>query len=266
MCVDFVKQTNGHMNAIKRNYELGYQQCTNDVTTFLNKTPEVPFLERQQLLNQLSTASNRRYQPYRQPKSHHSVVSDWFNRCGGKEKSLPDSSSERSNTSSPSSSSFDDHSERSSSLWRPWWNFSPSLFLFVVYLLFRNISIERKNNATFPPITEIPLVHFILIAGVPHVYVCLLNRRHVNPLSEDVRDIIITFSSAFFKRSIASARTRHWQASILFFFLIMFCMFRWLHDNYLPNNIDWIETREASSISLFVYAYVLSLTLEQSSY
>lgn len=122
MCVEFVKQTNGHVNTIKRNYDQGYQQCTNDVTTFLNQTPELSFLERQQLLNQLTTTSNRRYQPYRPPKSHHSIVNDWFNRCGGgKEKSLPDcSSSERSNTSSPSSSSCDDHSDRSSSLWRPW--------------------------------------------------------------------------------------------------------------------------------------------------
>jgi hypothetical protein len=120
MCVEFVKQTNGHLNTIKRNYELGYQQCTNDVAVFLNKTPEISFLERQQLLNQLSTASNRRYQPYQLPKSHHSIVNEWFNRCGGKDKSIPDSSSsERSNTSSPSSS-FDDHSDRSSSLWRPW--------------------------------------------------------------------------------------------------------------------------------------------------
>jgi hypothetical protein len=121
MCVEFVKQTNGHLNSIKQNYELGYQQCTNDVATFLNKTPEISFLDRQQILNQLSTATNRRFQPYRQPKSHHSIVNDWFNRCGGKQKSLPDSSaSERSNTSSPSSS-FDDNSDRSSSsLWRPW--------------------------------------------------------------------------------------------------------------------------------------------------
>ncbi len=121
MCVEFVKQTNGHLNTIKQNYELGYQQCTNDVATFLNKTPEISFLERQQLLNKLSTGTNRRYQPYRQPKSHHTIVDEWFNRCGGgKEKSLHDSSSsERSNTSSPSSS-FDDNSERSSSLWRPW--------------------------------------------------------------------------------------------------------------------------------------------------
>jgi hypothetical protein len=120
MCVEFVKQTNGHLNSIKRNYELGYQQCTNDVAIFLNKTPEIPFIDRQQLLNQLSTATNRRFQPYRQLKSHHSIVNEWFNRCGGKQKSLPDSSSsERSNTSSPSSS-FDDNSERSSTLWRPW--------------------------------------------------------------------------------------------------------------------------------------------------
>jgi len=121
MCVEFVKQTNGHLNSIKQNYELGYQQCTNDVATFLNKTPEISFIDRQQLLNQLSTATNRRFQPYRPPKTHHSIVSEWFNRCGGKQKSLPDSSSsERSNASSPSSSSFDDNSERSSSLWRPW--------------------------------------------------------------------------------------------------------------------------------------------------
>jgi len=121
MCVEFVKQTNGHLNSIKQNYELGYQQCTNDVATFLNKTPEISFIDRQQLLNQLSTATNRRFQPYRPLKTHNSIVSEWFNRCGGKQKSLPDSSSsERSNASSPSSSSFDDTSERSSSLWRPW--------------------------------------------------------------------------------------------------------------------------------------------------
>ncbi len=116
MCVDFVKQTNGHLNNVKRNFELGYQQCTNDVATFLNKTPEISFLQRQQLLNQLSVSNNRRYQPYRPPKSHHTIVNDWFNRCGGKDSSC----SERSNASSPSSSSFDDHSDRSSSLWRPW--------------------------------------------------------------------------------------------------------------------------------------------------
>jgi hypothetical protein len=121
MCVEFVKQTNGQLNSIKRNYELGYQQCTNDVATFLNTVPEISFIERQHLLNNLSTSHNRRFQPYRPPKSHRSIVDDWFNRCGGKQKSLPDSSSsERSNASSPSSSSFDDNSERSSSLWRPW--------------------------------------------------------------------------------------------------------------------------------------------------
>lgn len=124
MCVDFVRQTSGQLNSIKRNYETGYQQCTQDVTTCLHKTPEISHLERQQLLNQLSTATNRRFQPYRPPKSHHTIVNEWFHRCGGsKDKSLPDSSSERSNTSSPSSS-FDENSERSSSsassLWRPW--------------------------------------------------------------------------------------------------------------------------------------------------
>ncbi|UJR27055.1 hypothetical protein I4U23_008359 [Adineta vaga] len=123
MCVEFVKQTNGRLNKIKQNFEQGYQQCTNDVTTFLNSTPEISYIERQNLLHQLSIANNRRYQPYRPPtNSHHSIVNEWFTRCGGKRKSLPNSSpsssSERSNTSSPSS--FDDHSERSSSLWRPW--------------------------------------------------------------------------------------------------------------------------------------------------
>ncbi|CAF1012263.1 unnamed protein product [Adineta steineri] len=121
MCVEFVKQTNGHLNKVKRNYEQGYQQCTNDVTTFLNTMPEVSFIDRQNLINHLSTTNNRRFHPYRPSTSHHSIVNDWFSRCGGKQKSLPDtSSSERSNTSSPSSSSFDDSSERSSSLWRPW--------------------------------------------------------------------------------------------------------------------------------------------------
>ncbi|CAF2435004.1 unnamed protein product [Rotaria sp. Silwood2] len=119
MCVDFVKQTNVHLNSIKHNYELGYQQCTNDITTFLNTIPEISFIQRQHLLKHLSTSNNRRFHPYRQTTSHHSIVNEWFNRCGGgKQKSLPDSSSERSNTSSPSS--FDDNSERSSSLWRPW--------------------------------------------------------------------------------------------------------------------------------------------------
>ena len=120
MCVDFVKQTNGHLNSIKRNYELGYQQCTTDVATFLSTIPEITFIERQNLLNHLSTANNRRFHPYRQSTSHYSIVNEWFNRCGGKQKSLADtSSSERSNTSSPSLS-FDEPSERSSSLWRPW--------------------------------------------------------------------------------------------------------------------------------------------------
>ena len=118
MCLDFVKQTNRQVNSIKQNYELGYQQCTNDAANFLNTTPEISFHERQRLLNHLSTANSRRFQPYRQTSVNNSIVNDWFNRCGGKQKSLPDSSSsERSNTSSPSSS-LDDHSERS--LWRPW--------------------------------------------------------------------------------------------------------------------------------------------------
>lgn len=123
MCVDFVKQTNGHLNLVKHNYELGYQQCTNDVSSFLNTIPEISFSERQNLLNRLSSTTNRRFHPYRKSTSHHLIVNEWFNRCGGKQKSLPDSSSsERSNTSSPTSSSLDDNSERlsSSSLWRPW--------------------------------------------------------------------------------------------------------------------------------------------------
>jgi len=121
MCVDFVKQTTGHLNSMKRNYETGYQQCTHDVTAILHKSPEISFCERQKFVNQLSIATNRRFQPYRSPKTHHTIVNDWFNRCGGSKdnKSLPDSASERSNTSSPSSS-FDEHSDRSSSLWRPW--------------------------------------------------------------------------------------------------------------------------------------------------
>lgn len=119
MCVEFVKQTNGHLNKVKRNYEQGYQQCTNDVTTFLTTTPEISLAERQNVVQHLTSASSRRYQPYRPPTSHHSIVNEWFTRCGGKQKSLPDSSaSERSNASSPSS--CDEHSERSSSLWRPW--------------------------------------------------------------------------------------------------------------------------------------------------
>ncbi|CAF1601837.1 unnamed protein product [Rotaria magnacalcarata] len=122
MCVDFVKQTNGHLNSMKHNYELGYQQCTTDAANFLNTITEISFVERQHLLNHLSTANNRRFHPYRKSTSHHSIVNEWFNRCGGKQKSLADSSSssERSNTSSPSSSSLDDNSERSSTLWRPW--------------------------------------------------------------------------------------------------------------------------------------------------
>jgi hypothetical protein len=126
MCVDFVKQTNGHLNTIKQKYEMGYQQCTTDVATFLHATPEIPIVERQRLLNHLSTGNNRRYQPYRVSANHHSIVNDWFHRCGGgKQKNLADcSASERSNTASPSSS-LDDHSEHlssssSSSLWRPW--------------------------------------------------------------------------------------------------------------------------------------------------
>lgn len=120
MCVEFVKQTNERMNKTQQNYEQGYQQCTNDVATFLNSTPEISYLERQNLLRHLSSANSRRYQPYRPPTktSRHSIVNEWFTRCGGKQKSLPDSSSERSNASSPSS--IDEHSERSSSLWRPW--------------------------------------------------------------------------------------------------------------------------------------------------
>jgi hypothetical protein len=128
MCVDFVKQSHGHLKNVKQNYEQGYQQCTNDVNTFLHGVPEVSIVERQRLLNHLSTASNRRYQPYRVNNSHHTIVNEWFHRCGssGKQTSLIDSSSsERSNTSSPTS--IDDCSERSStssslssSLWRPW--------------------------------------------------------------------------------------------------------------------------------------------------
>ncbi|CAF1143439.1 unnamed protein product [Adineta ricciae] len=120
MCVEFVKQTNERMNRTQQNYEQGYQQCTNDVATFLNSTPEISYLERQNLLRHLSSANSRRYQPYRPSTtaSRHSIVNEWFTRCGGKQKSLPDSSSERSNASSPSS--IDEHSERSSSLWRPW--------------------------------------------------------------------------------------------------------------------------------------------------
>ena len=59
MCVDFVKQTNGHLNSIKRNYELGYQQCTNDVATYLNTIPDISFIERQHLLNHLSSQYER---------------------------------------------------------------------------------------------------------------------------------------------------------------------------------------------------------------
>ncbi len=85
------------------------------------------------------------------------------------------------------------------------------LFLFVVYLFLFSKYIKKKKSSqkkkklqhfviregkeTFPVIINNLYIHFILIAGVPHVYVFLLNRRHVNPLSEDVHDIIITFSS-----------------------------------------------------------------------
>ena len=131
MCVEFVKQRTESMKTLKQNYDIGYQQCMNDVGKFLQTTPDIPNMERQRLLTHLSSGNNnRRYQPYRtSTNSHHTIVNEWFHRCGasnGPSQSqhqplIDSSSSERSNTSSPSS--IDDHSERSvssSSLWRPW--------------------------------------------------------------------------------------------------------------------------------------------------
>lgn len=132
MCVEFVKQSGAQIKTMKQNYEYGYQQCTQDVHTFLHHTPEIPVPERQRLLNHLSNTNTRRYQPYRTPQHTHStIVNDWFHRCGGSNNkqnpSIDSSNSERSNASSPSS--IDDYSERSSSstssslsssLWRPW--------------------------------------------------------------------------------------------------------------------------------------------------
>jgi hypothetical protein len=54
-----------------------------------------------------------------------------------------------------------------------------------------SISLFLKKKILLKIKPHLSYIHFILIAGVPHVYVFLLNRRHVNPLSEDVHDIII---------------------------------------------------------------------------
>lgn len=123
MCVDFVKQRTQNVKTIKQNYEHGYQQCLQDVGKYVQTTSDISTVDRQRLLNQLSNVHHRRYQPYRTTSNNHqSIVNEWFHRCGAsspKQQTTIDSSSERSDTSTPSS--IDDHSERSSSsLWRPW--------------------------------------------------------------------------------------------------------------------------------------------------
>ncbi|CAF0743619.1 unnamed protein product [Didymodactylos carnosus] len=122
MCVDFLKQINGRLNGMKRNYELGYQRCTNEISNFLNTVPGMTPIQRQRLVTQLRTTTSHRFSPYEQHQhnqhsattnhfpqlSHEMVVNDWLNRCGGiQETKLVSSPSYSTMSTSTSSSSSD---------------------------------------------------------------------------------------------------------------------------------------------------------------
>ncbi|CAF0808621.1 unnamed protein product [Didymodactylos carnosus] len=121
MCVDFVKQINSRLNSMKRNYELGYQRCTNEISNFLMSVPGMTPVQRQRLLSQLRSSTTHRFSPYEQRPTttttttnhhfqqlpHETVINDWLNRCGGIQETKLASPSPYSTMSTSTSSSND---------------------------------------------------------------------------------------------------------------------------------------------------------------